>query len=374
LRRNAHIKLILVAGSIGKTSTKNALGVILGQKFRVRSSQGNQNTEWSVPFGVMGIVYPDARGAKNPLVLLGLAWRFFVKSLSHDDTEIIIQEAGTDKPGDMAHFGSYLHADITVLTAITPEHMEYFKRLGSVAREELAVTKYSDRLVINTHDTPEVYTKKLDFVPFGVEPKSVPQLIGEHSLIPVRGAVTVAKLLGMDDKEIQRGIAKIQPVGGRMQLLKGKNDTQLIDDTYNSSPEAVKAALEALYSMKAPQRIAVLGQMNELGSEAPRYHAEIGEALNPKKLDILITTGALANEHLAPAAAKKIKQVFTTKNAQEAGELVRQHAKKRAVVLFKGSQNGVYLEEAVKLMVKDPRDSKRLVRQTPDWLDKKSLG
>ena len=133
------------------------------------------------------------------------------------------------------------------------------------------------------------------------------------------------------------------------------------------------AALKTLYRIDAPQRIAVVGQMNELGDRSPEYHGQVGEFLDGKKIDLVITEGEMANKYLAAGARKRVKHVIETKDAREAGEAVLANLKPGAAVLFKGSQNGVYLEEAVKMLLKNPEDVQKLVRQSSDWRDKKGL-
>ena len=145
-----------------------------------------------------------------------------------------------------------------------------------------------------------------------------------------------------------------------------------MDETYNSSPLAAKAALDVLYGLQAPQKIAVLGNMNELGTFAKAAHIEVGEYCNPEHLDIVLTLGPEANKYLAPAARAKGCQVKTFQTPYEVGEFLRSHIQPNAVVLVKGSQNKVFAEEAIKLILANPADAERLVRQSPAWLKKKA--
>jgi UDP-N-acetylmuramoyl-tripeptide--D-alanyl-D-alanine ligase len=142
----------------------------------------------------------------------------------------------------------------------------------------------------------------------------------------------------------------------------------LIDDTYNSSPEAVKASLDYLYSVKGSQRIALLGNMNELGDTSAQEHRLIGEYCNPKKLDLVVTLGPDSNSYIADSARKKGCKVEVSNTPYEAAAIIKKHLKENAVVLLKGSQNGVYAEEATKLLLSDPSDENKLVRQSPFWL------
>ena len=120
------------------------------------------------------------------------------------------------------------------------------------------------------------------------------------------------------------------------------------------------------------QRIAVLGSMNELGEVSASAHEQIGSLCKNEKLDWVVTIGTEAQKYLAPAAKKQGCQVKSFVSPYDAGGFVRSIAKPGAVVLFKGSQNGVFAEEAVKELLHATADESKLVRQTPYWLDVKS--
>ncbi|MEO5499311.1 MAG: cyanophycin synthetase, partial [Candidatus Saccharimonadales bacterium] len=166
-------------------------------------------------------------------------------------------------------------------------------------------------------------------------------------------------------------ISKLKPVAGRMNILRGQEGSTIIDDSYNASPLAVSAALDTLYTVEAPQRIAILGSMNELGNISPQAHELIGLQCDPSKIEWVITIGEDAAKYLAPAAVKKGCQVKTCHTPYEAGGFAHSVLKRGAVVLVKGSQNGVYSEEAVKVLLHNTEDNEQLVRQSSYWLKKK---
>jgi len=156
-----------------------------------------------------------------------------------------------------------------------------------------------------------------------------------------------------------------------MHILRGMNDAIIIDDSYNSSPLAVESALRTLYQLNVPQRIAVLGSMNELGDMSEAAHVEVGKFCTPSELDLVITVGEEAAKYLAPAAEANGCKVVKFKNALEAGSYVHQALEQGGAVLFKGSQGGIYLEEAIKVILHATADQEQLVRQSPAWLEKK---
>ena len=135
-------KLVLVTGSVGKTSTKLAIATVLSEKYRVRVHSGNHNTHLSVPLAILGINYPDNIRSISEWLRVRKAARKRLRQ-KEKDCDVIVQELGTDRPGDIAHFGSYLYADVAVVTAVSPEHMEFFKTIDDVAQEELVVSQFS---------------------------------------------------------------------------------------------------------------------------------------------------------------------------------------------------------------------------------------
>jgi UDP-N-acetylmuramyl pentapeptide synthase len=200
-------------------------------------------------------------------------------------------------------------------------------------------------------------------------------LYGKHSAKIAAAAFGVGDLMGLTTKQLQAGISAIKPVSGRMNPLAGLNGAVIIDDTYNASPDSALAALAALAKAPATRRIAIMGAMNELGAASPRYHQEVGTAAGRAGLDLLITVGDLARTHLGPAALAAGLDPRAYKAAESpyaAGEFLKLMLREGDVVLAKGSQNGVFAEEAVKLLLANPADAARLVRQSPVWLRRKA--
>lgn len=401
-RIHSEVKLVIVAGSIGKTSTKRAIATLLSQKFRVAMHEGNHNTHMSVPLAIMGVEYPEK-------VKSFIAWWAVFRAMSRrikepTGVDIIIAELGADHPGDIAHFSTYLNPDIAVITAVTPEHMEFFKTIEAVAQEELTAANISKLAIINRDDIDGRFANFLtnsnvdtygttglaeyrfeikDFtledgykgsviMPEYAEPTSVTiKVLGEHSLRPAMGAVAVAAKMGLNPQEIAAGLALLRATPGRMNVLRGMEDSIIIDDTYNSSPLAASSALQTLYSLQVPQRIAVLGDMNELGATSAEEHRKLGELCDPSLLDWVITVGEASEKYLAPAARARGCQVKSFKTAVDAGAFAHSVVTKGAAVLLKGSQGGIYLEEAVKVIAMMTEDDK-LVRQSASWMEIKN--
>ena len=154
-------------------------------------------------------------------------------------------------------------------------------------------------------------------------------------------------------------------------MLKGAGGSWLIDDSYSSSPQTALSALQALYALEAPQRIAVLGNMNGLRIMSEQAHADLGSQCRGDMLDWVVTVGDKANAHLAPAARQQGCQVKECVDAIEAGGFVREKLAESGIALFKGSSGGVWLEEAIKINLSSTSDESRLARQEPYWLERK---
>jgi UDP-N-acetylmuramoyl-tripeptide--D-alanyl-D-alanine ligase len=385
--KNYRPRVVVVAGSVGKTSTTQAIASVLGARFKVRATLGSYNTHHGVPMSIFGEPFPVTK-----IGWLSLIPRMWWRSLWKMNFDVLVLEVGTDRPGDLGQF-AYLQPELGVLTAVTPEHMENFTDLGDVAIEEFSISDYCQKLVINRDMVNQYFIDKYATVPFRlignvteytarhsssknvtIQTESMTlknvktHLVGTHSLYGILAAVTVAEVFGMPEKAIRRGLEQVKPIAGRMQLLDGKKHSKIIDDTYNSSPEAVIAALDTLYTLTGKQRIALLGTMNELGKISPQAHTDIGNYCDPEKLDLVVTLGDLANKYTALAARQRGCEVIETQTPYEAGKVISKHLKSHAVILAKGSQNGVFAEESVKLLLRNWRDRNKLVRQTPYWL------
>ncbi|MFA6405837.1 MAG: cyanophycin synthetase, partial [Candidatus Paceibacterota bacterium] len=199
------------------------------------------------------------------------------------------------------------------------------------------------------------------------------EAVSEVELYSIGVAMIIANKFQIPEEKIKKAVNQISSFSGRMQKLKGIKNSIILDDTYNASPVAVKMALNALYNQETPQRIAILGMMNELGDSSEIEHQKIGQYCDPKFLDLVVTIGFDANKFLASEARKKGCQVYEAQNSVDAGNYVKNKIKEGAVILAKGSQNGVFAEEALKPFLADQSDISKLVRQDKYWLDKKKF-
>lgn len=380
--------IIGVVGSVGKTSTKFAISQVLERSRKVRWQEGNYNDITIVPLVFFG---QDIPSLFNPI-----AWLRVIlnneRQIKEYSFDTVVLELGTDGPGQIAEFSKYLHLDIAIVTAVAPEHMEFFKTIDAVAHEELSVSKFTDRLVVNTDLVDQKYLRDVEYVSYGFNRRVDYKITGNNCLTvekddqtwisselktskiqkySLASAMIVADLCGVSKTDIEQNLKNISPVPGRMQILKGIKESTIIDDTYNASPQAMISALDELYSYKSKHKIALLGNMNELGEFSTKAHKEVGQYCDPKQLSLVVTLGVDANKYLASSAEKNGCRVKRFDDPYSVGKYLKDLIQDGVVILAKGSQNGVYMEEAVKLLLANPKDTEKLVRQSEQWLSKK---
>lgn len=393
-------KVVVVTGSVGKTSTKLAIATVLSERYKVLAHHGSYNVPVAVPMAMFDLQIPLS--IRNPFSWFRVL-SSMNKMLKDNDYpyQVLVLELGTDHPGEISYFKRYLSPDIAVVTAVAPEHMEGFGTLDAVAKEELSVAKYSKLTLINRDDISGIFAKEIpdgtnldtygtsgiaeyrfvldSFEPgkgfkgkfispeYGVQAAKL-QVVGEHNIRTVVAAGAVGIKMGVPSQQVIAGMEKVRPVSGRMNLLRGLKNTTIIDDTYNSSPLAAIAALQTLYQFKAPQRIAILGSLNEMGDFSRQAHEEVAMACDPAMLEWVILVGEEAKKYMLPMLQKRGVRVETFLSPYEAGAFVHKVMQSKAVILVKGSQNGVFCEEAVKMLLHSTEEELQLVRQTPDWL------
>jgi UDP-N-acetylmuramoyl-tripeptide--D-alanyl-D-alanine ligase len=371
------VRIVAVTGSVGKTSTTQAVATVLEQKYNIRKTLHNYNTDVGVPCSIFGAEMPST--IKNPLSWLLLIIKNQLKLLFKLDVDVFVLELGADRVGEINEF-AWLQPDINIVTAIAPEHMEQFGNIEVVAKEELSATHFSDKVFINKHmvderfltfaDMTELYNYDISNVTTFVSIDKL-AVVGQHSLHALAAAVQVGRTLDLSDEELRSGLYSIKSQKGRMNKLDGINDSVLIDDTYNSSPEAVYAALDYVYGAVATQKIAILGNMNELGDLSESEHRKIGKYCLASELDLVVTLGPDTNKFTSIEASRKGCKVFQARTPTEAAAAVEEFMKPGALILIKGSQNNVFAEEVTKCLLKNPQDKSQLVRQSSGWMKKK---
>ncbi|HBG81898.1 TPA: hypothetical protein DDW69_03590 [candidate division CPR2 bacterium] len=384
-------EIVGITGTIGKTSTREAVKHLLSKKYNVYAPSGSLNTEIGVPLAVIGTKSPD--NILNIFSWLKIFALGLKRAYAEDYPKILILEMGVDRPHDMDWLISFVKPRISVVTAITPANLGFFNSVAEVEKEKLKILEATRELAIVNEDLVKIKKSSVPVLLYGKngevsfkDPKiSVngsrfkvvlgkksaefdTKTIANSSIYAILAAVAVGYKYDFSLEEMAVFFKDFRPYNGRMNPLKGINDSFIIDDSYNSSPESAKAALRTVQGFVG-RKVLVLGGMNELGKFSKDAHQEIG-ALVCHVADILVTVGKDANDFMAEEALKsglKPERLFKFKGAREAGKFLADQVKPGDIVLVKGSQDGIFLEEAVEQILKDKKDIKYLVRQSDFW-------
>ncbi len=406
-------KIIAVTGSVGKTSTKDAIFTVLSKFKTVRKSDKSYNSEIGLPLTILGI----PNGWNNPITWIENIFRGFILMIfTKKYPEWLVLEVGAGKPNDIKNVVSWLTPDVVVVTCFPdkPVHVEFFDSVEKIIEEKSALAfalKKNGTLILN-HDDALVYAlhekanrKTVSYgehenatyhiayptylyktengvtIPEGINfkleyegntfPVNLPHVIGMHYTGSAVAALAVAHVVGCDLLLSINAITEYIIPPGRLSVIEGINNSILIDDTYNSSPVAMEAAIKILVEVKAKRRIAVLGDMLELGKMTEEAHIEAGEMV-AGVCDILVTVGPRAKLIAIGAINKKFKKgnIYSFETSQMAAEFLKTTVSFGDVVLLKGSQ-GVRLERAVKAIMAHPEQAhKLLARQEKEWQDR----
>ncbi len=402
-------KIIAVTGSVGKTSTKDAIYAVLSRGHHVRKSAKSFNSELGVPLTILGL--PNRwRSATGWLMNLVEGFLLVLKRREYPDW--LVLEVGADRPGDIAAL-AWLRPHIVVYTRFpdVPVHVEYFSSKEAVIEEKrhLGRALREDGLLVCNADDPAMqhelvrpgqriawygFAKHADVrgarahiaydhkhvvgvaceVHSGgdVAPLSLRGTLGRHHLGAALAAVAVGRAVGVSLADAVAAFDGYEPPPGRMRILAGMNGSTIIDDSYNASPAAVTSALESLGAARATGRkIVVLGDMLELGAHSIAAHQAVGVQV-AAVANIYITVGVrmLKAAAEAQAAHGTVAYVATLKTSLEAGEGLRQLLQPGDLVLIKGSQS-TRMERAVEMVLAEPeRAGEFLVRQEAAWRER----
>jgi len=411
--RKYHPDIVGITGSIGKTSTKEAAAAVLSTRFNVRSNVKNYNNEIGVPLTIIGFEITPGKSFFGWLKVFAQAIHLLtVRCQGYPD--ILVLEMGADKPGDIKYLTEMAPCKVGVLTYIAHAHTEYFKTLKKIAQEKrmiishldsdgFAILNYDNDLVMENRDktkaevitygfkdgadlrasdvnlildkiSPEAGGMNFKINYHGnIVPAFLPGVVAQHLVSSALAGLAVGIVFGVNLVEGIEALKKLKPLAGHMRLLPGIKRTLIIDDTYNSSPDPAKSALQTLTRLElssGAERYAVLGDMLELGSETEPAHHEVGLEAAKLGIDFLITVGE-ASKHTANAARSagmKEHQIAGFADSASAGKFLQEKLEEGDVVLVKGSQ-GMRMEKIVKEVMAEPeRAEELLVRQGPEWI------
>lgn len=387
--------IVGVTGSAGKTSTKLAIAAVLGPSRRTRFSRGNLNSELGLPIAIVGdftedeikLVSHDTPAGKKRIrkaffwlkVLATGALNLIRKK--KDYPEILVLEYGADKPGDLRNLLEIARPNIAIITAIgdIPVHVEFFSGPEEVAREKaklieqlpsagFAILNYDDDVVLELKDRTRAHVVTYGFqkgaelrlisfenriengkpagVSFKMEyggssvPVRIDDVFGKVQAYAAGAATAVGLIFGINMIKIAEALKAYRPAPGRMTLSPGVKGTMVIDSSYNASPLAMHAALDTLRDLPGKRKVAVLGDMRELGEYSMDAHERVGRVAS-QLVNVLVTVGPSGK--LIAEAAKKHglpkKNIQSFDTADEAVDAVEGIIKKGDLILVKGSHS-----------------------------------
>lgn len=361
--------VIAVTGSAGKTTTKEAITAAVSEQRRTRSAAGSLNTQWGVFLSIVG--YEKRSGAYSRLTaseLLGAVLRGLRLLSAKEYAEVLVLEMGADRPGDIGYLMGYYPPDVAVVTNVGMSHLAQFSSVEAIAQEKGELVrglKKGGTAVLNADDLHvramgarapgavvwygvergDVRAGRIESTPEGV---SYTLTIGEYSRrvgLRVRGgagvfaslaAISVAHALELDLERSIMALEELEPPPMRLNVSRF-HELTIIDDSYNASPASMKLALAELGTFPG-RKVAILGEMRELGEASAEAHREIGAAA-AKAADRVLVVG----EEARPMAAGRVGYFDTVEELIAAlpGEIRAGDA-----VLVKASR-GVYLERVV---------------------------
>lgn len=416
LLKKYHPRIIAVTGSVGKTSAKEAIFAVVSGHYFVRKSEKNYNNEIGVPLTIIGA----ESGGRSFLKWFGifLRWMVFVVfPLKYP--EILILEMSADRPGDLQYLTDFAKPDISVITEIASSHLEYFKNIEAIFREKATLAKVVDEkdLVILNIDNPHLLKLKDNPRQFGVIarifsfgfredadaqamdvflnqqdvetrfiasslrglsfklsykgttiPLRLNNILAKHNIYAALAGVSVGIELGLNLVEIGKGLENFSLPPGRMNLICGIKSTSIIDDTYNSSLVSAEGALEVLREFGKNRRIAVLGDMLELGEGTEGDHRMLAKKFLEVGGNVFITVGR--RMLFATSELKKHKfsgEIYAFRSPMDAGKKLQEILRPGDVVLVKGSQS-MRMEKVVEEVMAEPERAKDLLcRQNAEW-------
>ncbi len=396
-------EIIGVTGSVGKTSAKEAIFAVLENTVRVRRSVKNYNNEIGLPLTIIGagVVGRSLLGWLKVFVIAAklLIWR------DPQYPKVLILEMGIDRPGDMKYLTTLAPCKVGVLTGIGTAHLEHFKTVERLAKEKAVIITHLTKngwallnvdnevnqtltdglrarlITYAIHHPADLQAKNVKvttkddqvgglsfklFYQGSTVPVVLPHVIGGHFVYAALAAAAIGIVYGMNMIEISKALEGFRAPAGRMSLLPGIKNTRIIDDTYNAGPDSMIAAIIAVGALKTHgKRIAVLGDMLELGDETLAGHERVGQAVTHNHFDILITVGERAKSIASSAVASGMLSdvVFSFADVARAGRFLQDRLEEGDLVLIKGSR-GMRMEKVVKEVMAEPLRAHELLVQT----------
>ena len=395
--------VIGVTGSVGKSSAKKAICEVLRNKHKIAYSESRYRTDIGIPLAIIG-AESGGRSVGRWLKIIFLAVKMIVKKTEYPD--ILILEMGVDRPRDMEKMLEIVKPNIGALTGIGefPPHLKYFKNAKHIAKEkgmlikslrkkDIAILNCDDKVIKNLAENIRAKTITYGFgddavvkaeeiflgdrkwkiksglvgMSFKISyqgttvPFRLPFSLGRGHIYAVLSAVSVGIYFGYNLVEISEMLSNYKPLPGRMNLIKGMNNSLVIDDTFNSNPVSAMSALETLQKLDMMRRVAVFGDMLELGEYCEAGHREVGK-LAAKSADLLFTYGEKSKfiSEQAKKSGMREEQIFHFDNIGDLNKSLKNTIKSTDAILVKGSR-AMRMENVVKEIMAEPEKAEELL-------------
>ncbi|RUT36382.1 UDP-N-acetylmuramoyl-tripeptide--D-alanyl-D-alanine ligase [Paenibacillus zeisoli] len=363
-------RVIGITGSNGKTTTKDIVASLLATTYKVHKTNGNFNNHIGLPLTILSM--PE--DSEIAILEMGMSARYeieFLSKLAEPETAMITN-IGESHLLQLGSREEIARAKVEILAGMKPGGLLVYNGdeplIPMVLQEP--DTRKPDNLKLSTYgvnSTNDDYPTGMMFQSGGTVFTSysghsdtayrIP-LLGEHNVINALGAITVARHYGVTEANIVEGLEQLELTSMRIEMIEGVSGIAILNDAYNASPTSVKAAIGVLEKMKGYRRkVAVLGDMLELGGLEERYHEEIGQFITPDKVDLLYTYGPLGSK-IAQGAASNLpdKHIHAYTDKTELIRALIQELTPKDVVLIKASR-GMKLEEVAQAITIDKLQS-----------------
>ena len=300
------LKKITVTGSVGKTSTRDMVYGILSEKYKTGTTVGNLNSDYGVPLTIFSF---------------------------DDSMEAAVLEIGMDRFGEIHRLVDIIRPDVGLITNVGVSHIEYLGSREGILQAKMETADFfgeENTLVINqandmlatvesdvypvirvgtspeddyyVHEVVEQGDKGVDYR-LTAEGKTYAvhlDIAGAHNALNSALALAGCRTLGVEIEDGIRGLRRVNLTGSRL-TIREKDGIKIIDDAYNAAPDSIKSAIKTLLSMEGKRKIVLLGGMNELGAESPKYHQEVGSFAGEQDIDLLIAVGEMAYDYVIGA-------------------------------------------------------------------------
>ena len=354
--RKVNPTVVGITGSNGKTTTKDMIAAVLSKRFNVHKTQANFNNEIGVPMTILEM---------------------------KPNTEILVLEMGMDRPGQLHHLSELTHPDVTVITMIGEAHIEFFGTRDKIADAKMEITDFlrEDGEFIYNGDEPllreraeklsqakatfgfekddtvyatgfKSYKHHATFTVNDSEQQFSIPMIGKHNVSNAMAALSVGRHFGESDEEIAASLSNFTPTANRMEWEKGDVGEDIMSDIYNSNPTAVRAVITSFGQIEVPEgnrRIAVLGDMLELGEKSAELHRNLEDCLDPQVINEVYLYGT-EMKNLYDALEDKYDaehlHYYDRDQMQRMIEDLKNDIKPHDIVVLKGS-HGMHLEKVV---------------------------